>query len=347
MLDSLLHALDVFGTRLGAVGFGALALAAACHLLKIAARTRAWRNVLAATQPHRRVRWRGVFGAYAAGAATNALVPARGGDALKLYLVRRSVPDASYPTLVATLAVESIVDVAVSAGLLLWALQQRQLPGLDVVPRLRTIDWSWAERHPQLAFVVAGVAVAAAVLVALLARPRLRSVAAELRAGGAILRRPARYLTRVVTWQLLDWALRLVTIYWLLRAFHVPATAHNVLLVQVAESLSTLLPLTPGGVGTEQGLLVYVFAGTASAASVLSFSVGMKVVLTAVNLALGFAAIALMIGTLRWRQALATRAAPGGAVVGNAASLGGISAGPSIDAGPAAGQHAGSRNEGG
>jgi hypothetical protein len=68
-----------------------------------------------------------------------------------------------------------------------------------------------------------------------------------------------------------------------------------------------VLPLTPGGIGTEQGLVVYVFAGKAATSAVLSFSVGMKLVLMTVNLALGLTAIAVMLRTLRWRKAIAAR----------------------------------------
>ncbi|HEX7082791.1 MAG TPA: lysylphosphatidylglycerol synthase transmembrane domain-containing protein [Gaiellaceae bacterium] len=301
MIDQLLHALHAFADYLGSLGWAALGAAAGCHVAKIVARTRAWRNILAAAHPRVNVRWRSVFGAYAAGTAVNAVVPARGGDALKLFLARRRIPGSSYPTLVSTLAVETLVDMVVSAGLLLWALQQHALPGLDVLPRLRTVDWSWADRHPRVAL-VAGVALLVVVLAAAFwARPRLREFMDRVRAGGAILRTPALYLRHVVVWQLLDWALRLATVYWLLRAFGVPSTARNVLLVQVTQNLSTLLPLTPGGIGTEQGLLVYVFSGTAPAAAVLSFSVGMKITLTAVNLALGLPAMAVMLRTLRWR----------------------------------------------
>lgn len=305
MLDRLSHALDVFATHLGSIGWSALAAAAACHLLKMVARTRAWRNILAAAYPDAPVRWRGIFGAYAAGAATNAILPARGGDALKLFLTRRQIVGSSYPTLVATLVADTLADVVLSTALLLWALHLRVLPGLDVLPRLRSIDWSWAERDPHLALAVAVVVLLTGIVGALWARPRVSALAAQIRAGGAILRRPALYLRRVVAWQLIDWALRLATIYWLLRGFGLVASAHNVLLVQVTQSLSTVLPLTPAGIGTEQGLLVYVFSGKAAATKVLSFSVGMKVTLMTVNLVLGFAAIALMLRTLRWRRALA------------------------------------------
>jgi uncharacterized membrane protein YbhN (UPF0104 family) len=286
-----------------------LGVAVCLHLCKMLARTRGWRNILAAAYPQAVVRWRSVFGAYAAGAAVNAVLPARGGDVLKLYLVKQRIERASYPTLAATLAVDTLFDFFVSGALFVWALKTDVLPGLDVVGRLRSIDWSWADRDPRLAFAVLGAVLVALAAAWLLARRRIEGFAKQLRSGGAILRQPAQYLRHVVAWQTLDWSCRLATIYFLLRAFHLPATLHTALLVQVTQSLSTLVPLTPGGIGTEQGLIVYVFAGRAARAAVLSFSVGMKVALMAVNLVVGFSAIALMLRTLRWRRALGERTA--------------------------------------
>lgn len=308
MLNQIFHALHVFADHFRSIGWTSVAVAAGLHGCKMLARTRGWRNILAAAHPDASVRWRSVFGAYAAGAAVNAVLPVRGGDVLKLYLVKQRISGATYPALAATLAVDTLFDFVVSGALLVWALEQGVLPGIDVLGRLRSIDWSWAERDPRLALIVAGVVVAAAVLGWLLARRRVEDFVQQLRSGGAILRRPRRYLRSVVSWQALDWACRLATIFFLLRAFHLPATLHTALLVQVTQSLSTLVPLTPGGIGTEQGLIVYVFAGKASKAAVLSFSVGMKIVLTFVNLVIGFSAIALMLRTLRWRRVLAERA---------------------------------------
>jgi hypothetical protein len=48
--------------------------------------------------------------------------PGAGGDALRLYLVRRRVPGGSYPTLGATLVAETPVDMVVGTSLLVWAL---------------------------------------------------------------------------------------------------------------------------------------------------------------------------------------------------------------------------------
>ena len=65
----------------------------------------------------------------------------------------------------------------------------------------------------------------------------------------------------VAGWQFLSWVLRIASLYFFLGTFHVHASIHNALLAQVVDSLSTLLPFSPGGVGTKQGLLVYVLKG--------------------------------------------------------------------------------------
>jgi uncharacterized membrane protein YbhN (UPF0104 family) len=89
----------------------------------------------------------------------------------------------------------------------------------------------------------------------------------------------------------------------MLRSFHIPATAYTVALVLSVQSLSTLLPFTPGGVGTQQGLIIYVFRKQPIQRSLLvSFSVGMQIALTAFNVLLGLVALGMMARTLRWKR---------------------------------------------
>jgi uncharacterized membrane protein YbhN (UPF0104 family) len=95
----------------------------------------------------------------------------------------------------------------------------------------------------------------------------------------------------------------------MLRAFHVPATIHNALIVQIAQSLSTLLPIAPGGAGTEQGLLLYLLNGKASRSALLSFSVGMHIAIVVLNVVLGLLAVLLITRTLRLRRLRAEAAA--------------------------------------
>ena len=54
---------------------------------------------------------RTIAGAYLAGVGVNAIMPARGGDVLKLYLVQDRVEGTTYPTLGATLIVETLFDM--------------------------------------------------------------------------------------------------------------------------------------------------------------------------------------------------------------------------------------------
>jgi uncharacterized protein (TIRG00374 family) len=122
--------------------------------------------------------------------------------------------------------------------------------------------------------------------------------------GFAILRDRGRYGREVASWQLLSWVLRIASLYWFLRAFHVHASIHNALLAQVVDSFSTLLPFSPGGAGTKQGLLVYVLHGEASSSQLLAFSVGQYVAVTAFNVAIGAIAIFTSLGTLRLRKIL-------------------------------------------
>jgi len=72
----------------------------------------------------------------------------------------------------------------------------------------------------------------------------------------------------------------------------------------VVDSLSTLLPFSPGGVGTKQGLLVYVLNGEASSSRLLAFSVGQYVAVTVFNVVVGGIAVYAMLRTLRLREIL-------------------------------------------
>ncbi len=198
--------------------------------------------------------------------------------------------------------VETLFDTLVASLLIVWAVSSGVLPGRQVVPRLPSIDWFWLLQHPRAAALVgAAVLLLAAVAIAWAGR-RIADFWRRVRQGLAILREPGRYLRGVVVWQALDWCFRLAGIYFFLLAFGIPADLHNALAVQVTQNLSTVLPLTPAGIGTEQALAVYVLAGEASRSALLSFSVGVKLSVVVVNVAVGFTAIGLMLRTLRWRR---------------------------------------------
>lgn len=305
-MDRVLDALQAFWDTLASVQLVPLALGIACHVAKLGCTSRAWRNVLAAAYPAARVRWRSIFAAYTAGVGVNAVFPARAGDVVRLYLAHRAVTGATYATLIASTLVLTIVDLTFALGLFSWALTQNVLPGLDVLPSLPSFDFAWFLHHQLVSEALLAAVAVAIVMLALWLHQRAQELRRRLAQAFAILHTPARYLRSVVFWQVCDWGLRLATIWFFLGAFDIQQSLRNVLLVQTTASLATLVPVSPGGIGTEQAFLVYVLRGQAARTALLAFSVGMKVTLTAVNVVVGFSAILATLGTLRFRQATAT-----------------------------------------
>jgi uncharacterized membrane protein YbhN (UPF0104 family) len=258
-----------------------LGVALLFHLGNLACRTLAWRAILAAAYPRARIRVLDVGAAYAVGVAANAYLPARAGEAVKVALVRLRVSGSTVAGVGSSGAVVLLFDGLVAASLLAtgWAT--------GVVPVLPS---------PSLpaVLVVAGATLAAAV--ALAAAPRLRAAVLE---GATILRTPRRYLATVVPFQAAAWACRIGVVFALLSAFGVAASLPLAGLVVVAGGLSTAVPATPGGAGTQQLLVVLALQHVASAGTALTFSIGMQIGVTVTNTLLGVAALVLCFRTLR------------------------------------------------
>ena len=297
-----LDACQAFFDTITSVAFWPLFLAIALHVIKLLLRGRAWQNILRASYPGTQVPYWGVFGSYMAGVGVNSIAPARGGDVVKLYLVKRQVKDSSYPTLASSLVVETIFDFVVASVLFIWAIKLGILPGIPDLPALPAFDWAFVIRHPVIAAFIGCVLIGLAIIGITWASRHVLEFRVKLAQGFAILRDRRAFLTGVVTWQAASWLARGAAVYFFLEAFHIPASVEATVTVLVVQGLSTLLPFTPGGAGTQQAVLVFAFSGTAAASTVLGFSVGMQLVTTAVNVLLGFGAIAIMLRTLRWRQ---------------------------------------------
>ena len=280
-MNAALATLDSLSDQIAALDARWILVALAFQLGNLSCRAIAWRGILVSAYPDARIRLLDVGAAYAAGVGANAYLPARGGEAVKIALVRLRIPGSTVAGIGASNGVVLLFDTVVGASLLTtaWAL--------GLVPAL-------PRPSPFVAAGVGAVLAVAALIVA--AVPRLR---ANLRQGASILASPRLYLRRVVPYQAGAWACRLGVAFAMLAAFGVPATLPVAGLVVVASGMSTLVPATPGGAGTQQLLIVVALQQVASAASALSFSIGMQVGITIVNTIVGVAAIMLVFGTMR------------------------------------------------
>jgi uncharacterized membrane protein YbhN (UPF0104 family) len=298
------HAVKVFGDQLTDIGWLSVAIALGLHLVKLFVRSIAWRNILQASYPETPIPRRPVLGAYIAGVGVNSIVPGRAGDLVKLYLVHRRVERTTYTTLASTLVPETLLDFVLALAIFLWALTQGVLPSLHVLPNLHSFDWTWLLARTKRGATVFALVVTAVIVFLWWASRHVDHFRQKVGRGFWILNDWRRYAREVASWQFLSWMLRIASLYFFLKAFHVHASIHNALLAQVVDSLSTLLPFSPGGVGTKQGLLVYVLNGQASSSRLLAFSVGQYVAVTLFNVIVGAIAVYAMLRTLRLREIL-------------------------------------------
>jgi uncharacterized membrane protein YbhN (UPF0104 family) len=264
------------------------------------ARAWAWRNVLRAAYPDKQIDFLPLAAAYLAGAGINAVVPAHAGDVTKVFLVKRQIPDSSYPAVTSSFLVQTIFDTTVGVLVLLYAITQGLLPPLPRIPDLPAFEISFWAEHPQTFAIVVAVLLAAIMLGVYLLAHRVRRFWARVRQGVMILTEPSRYLREVAAWQGVGWLFRFAAFWFFLEAFGIGGSVGNVMLVMSVQAIANVVPFTPGGAGAQQALLVATLTGP-SRTAVLSFSVGTQIAMAAWSVVLGFAAILLVFRTTDWR----------------------------------------------
>ncbi|HEY2867885.1 MAG TPA: lysylphosphatidylglycerol synthase transmembrane domain-containing protein [Gaiellales bacterium] len=298
-LSQLGAATAAWGDRFGDTHLLPLTLALLLHLASLVVRAGVWRGILAAAFPGRRVPMRSALLAYLAGIGANVVAPFRGGDVVRVVAIRRELGGASVTTIVSTLVAETVFGAVVVAVMVFAAAGLGWLPPIVHLPDAGAFEISFTAGHALLAagagVIVAGVGLAAAEW----ANRHVRGFCQRVMAGLRILRSPGRFARVVAAPQLFDWMLRVGTAYALLAAFGLTATLRYAVLAVVIDSISTALPFTPGGIGAQQGLLVFALAGAAGTPQVMAYSIGAQAVILAFNLLLGVIAVFLFFGQVR------------------------------------------------
>jgi uncharacterized membrane protein YbhN (UPF0104 family) len=303
-LSNFLGAVGDFFARFGEIRFGSLLFGLACFGVYLTIRSRAYFHVLRAAYPGERIQWRRIWGAYVAAYGFNNVIPARGGDVIKLFLTKSSVPRSSYPAIGASFFVELGWDAAWGAFILVFAFTQGVFPKPPDFAKLNAFDLSLLAAHPRFTlFLLTLVAVAGLAGFALLSR-RVRAFWARVRQGLTILRDRRRYFREVFAVQAGAFCFRFVAFWFLLDAFNIGGSVKNVLLVLGVNAVAAAVPFTPGGAGVQQAFLVKVFAGTAASSTVASYSVGQQIAIAAFSLALGFVALVTIFRFRSFREVI-------------------------------------------
>ncbi len=290
-LSSFFDAVGQFFSDLAAVRWGALLLGLLFFGLNLTLRSRAFFHSLRAAYPSVAFQWRRVWGAYFAAVGFNNVVPARGGDVIKLFLTRSSIPGSTYPTVAAAFFVESVFDAAVGVLVLIYAFTQGVFPKPPDFSKLNSFDISYLAEHFRFTlFLLTALGVLFVVVFGLLS-VRVKAFWARVRQGVTILSDRRRYLREVAAWQAVGWICRFVAFWFLLDAFRVGGSVGNVLLVFGVNQVAGAVPFTPGGAGVQQALLVKVFAGAAATDVVAAYSVGQQIAIAVFTALVGLGAV--------------------------------------------------------
>ncbi|HST56029.1 MAG TPA: lysylphosphatidylglycerol synthase transmembrane domain-containing protein [Solirubrobacteraceae bacterium] len=290
-LSSFFDAVGQFFSDLAAVHWGALALGLAFFGLNLTLRSRAFFHSLRAAYPAVAFQWRRVWGAYFAAVGFNNVVPARGGDVIKLFLTRSSIPGSSYPTVAAAFFVESVFDVCIGVCVLVFAFTQGVFPKPPDFSKLNSFDISYLAEHFRFTlFLLTALTIAGLVAFAALS-VRVQAFWARVRQGVTILSDRRRYVREVLVWQIGAWVCRFTAFWFLLDAFRVGGSVRNVLLVFGVSQVAGAVPFTPGGAGVQQALLVKVFAHTAPPAVLAAYSVGQQIAIAVFTALVGLGAV--------------------------------------------------------
>jgi hypothetical protein len=223
----------------------ALGGATLLQLLAGVVRVRGWFHVIRHCRGGAGLAYRDVVVAHLGGCGWNAVLPARAGDAVKVALVKRRLPDMPLASVATTLLPPALLDAALTAALVTSLVAAGVLS-----PSHLSVDVPLVSG----AALIGGLA-AVALAAAVCCRARLRRLARDIRSGLAIVDCPRLLATRVLPWQAAARGVRLVALGLVLAAAGVPLGFWSVL------ALLALQAATPSLAPTAAAIRVALLAG--------------------------------------------------------------------------------------
>ena len=274
-----------------------LAAAAVLQLLAGTLRVRAWFHVIRHSWPGPTdLRYRDVVVAHLGGVGWNAILPAHTGDAVKVVIVNRRMPERRLALLASSLVPPGLVEagftVLLVVGLLVTGAVSVQMltPGLP---------------HGVVLLVAAG-ALCAALGVAFALRHRLRRLACNVRAGLAVLHQPRILCGCVVPWLLAGRVLRLLAFACVLPAAGLPFALAPALALMALQGATPSMgaAATAARIALLSAVLSQTGASDISAARVAAALAASYGVISVVNLVVSGVVVAWLLRTVSPRRIL-------------------------------------------
>ena len=182
--------------------------------------------------------------AYAVGVAMNGFLPANIGTFVTLLMFVAIIPSATFGGAIAAYLVQKIFFTIAGTFVYLYLFLS--------VPGSFDLNLGGLKDHPVSVIVIL---VGGAILIVMLGRifwSKVKKLWDQAKEGGAILTRPAQYLTRAFLPSFLSWLCKLGVIAIFLAGFAIPVTFESVMWVVGSGSLANVASVTPGAAGITQ-----------------------------------------------------------------------------------------------
>lgn len=258
---------------LGSVSPPYLIAAVAVQTVQILCTAIAWLFILRAGYPHAKIAFPPILAAYAVGGALNAIVPAKIGSFVMLFMFVAIIPGATFAGVFAAFLVEKIFFTVMGAFVYVYLFA--------TVPGSFSVELGGLREHPWLSAIIVIGGSALVVFVGRFFWEKLRTIWLEAKQGGAILSTPRKYFVQVVLPCFVSYLARLGVIAIMLAAFAIPVSFNSVMHVVAGNSIAGNVAATPGGAGVNQGIAVVALKDYTDAQTATAYSVAQQLVATA------------------------------------------------------------------
>ena len=256
-----------------------------------------WRNILRASYPKSGVRFKTAWGASQGGTAINAVIPAQGGTAAMIGILRAYVPGSTVSGLAVATVVQSGFFLAASVLIVVVTAIFRPRTVSKGSPSNET--GGFIASHPWLIALVVGAVIVIVYFLWPRLKPRVLDEWHKAKLGARVFANWGSYAREVATPSAASYCCRVGVNVVFMAAFGVPITLFTVFLVASSHMLSQLFAITPGGVGQTQALDVATLRRYAAPHDVAAFSITQDSVLTLWNVVLG---VVVLLWAFGWRQ---------------------------------------------
>ena len=248
----------------------------------------AWLTILRAAFTDAGLPFRPVLASYAVAVALNGFLPANIGTLVMMLMFVTLIAGATFAPIFSGFVVQKIPFTVLSVAVYVYLFA--------TVPGSLSIELGFLSEHPVLSSVIALGVVALLALAVRYVWHRATKLRDKLKSGGAILGQPRRFMVGVALPELASFTARLGIVAVFLAAFSIPVSFHSVVAVTGANSISSSLSFTPGGVGVTQALNVAVLESTTSASNATAYSVAQQLIVSAWDVLFAIVLVAWVFG---------------------------------------------------